>query len=109
MWFSSMFNSNIYEDVKDNADEIWKFEKYDMIMEFHWKPALPIPFSIIPNLWRIFKRVIHSICSSFGNERRRGKVYSILLILQEQTIESETEIIPAKKINRNILQSEILK
>ena len=61
--------------MKDNADEIWKFEKYDMIMEFHWKPSLPIPISVIPNLWRILIRVIHGVRSAFGKEATPGKTF----------------------------------
>jgi len=45
----AVFN-NIYDDVKNHSDKIWRFDKYDMIMEYRRKPMLPIPFSILTNI-----------------------------------------------------------
>ena len=53
-FFVFVYYSNIYEDIKENSDKIWKYDKYDMIMEFKNKPALPMPLSIFTNIPRIF-------------------------------------------------------
>lgn len=73
--------SNIYEDIKDNSDKIWRFDKYDMIMEFKHKPALPIPLSIFSNIPRIF---IH-LCRD-GTKRpigadSKGELHYIIIML----------------------------
>ena len=36
-----------------NSDKIWRFDRYDMIMEFKNKPSVPIPFSAITNIPRV--------------------------------------------------------
>ena len=60
--------------MKEHADEIYKFEKYDLIMEFHRRPAMPIPFSIIPNLWRISVRTVQYLDPNFVQSMPQGKM-----------------------------------
>ena len=47
----AIFN-NIYEDVKNNSDIIWKYERSLMVLEFIHKPPLPIPFNMFYVIWR---------------------------------------------------------
>ncbi|XP_065052963.1 transient receptor potential cation channel subfamily M member 7-like isoform X2 [Rhopilema esculentum] len=58
----AVFN-NIYEDIKENSDKIWKYDKYDMIMEFKNKPALPMPLSIFANI----PRILFHLCKNKAN------------------------------------------
>jgi len=55
----AVFN-NIYDDVKNHSDQIWRFDKYDMIMEYRRKPRLPLPFSILTNVPKLFKHMCHN-------------------------------------------------
>ena len=57
--------SNIYQETKDNADNIWKFERYDMIMEFKDKPILPPPLSIFENIYILIKLAIQHCIRSY--------------------------------------------
>ena len=59
------FFSNIYQETKDNADTIWKFERYDMIMEFKDKPVLPPPLSIFENIYILIKLAIQHCIRSY--------------------------------------------
>eukprot|EP00794_Sanderia_malayensis_P003066 gene3066-3530_t len=52
----AVFN-NIYQETQDHSKMIWRFDKYDMIMEFKHRPCLPIPFSVITNIPRLLFRL----------------------------------------------------
>eukprot|EP00795_Rhopilema_esculentum_P014805 gene14805-5910_t len=60
---NSYSRGNIYEDIKENSDKIWKYDKYDMIMEFKNKPALPMPLSIFTNI----PRILFHLCKNEAN------------------------------------------
>ena len=50
-YFFHSFFSNIFKEAKKDAENIWKFEKLELIGEFKSKPYLPIPFSIFENIY----------------------------------------------------------
>uniref|UniRef100_A0A3P9H183 Transient receptor potential cation channel, subfamily M, member 2 n=1 Tax=Oryzias latipes TaxID=8090 RepID=A0A3P9H183_ORYLA len=35
-----------FQEVQDNTDRIWKFQRYELIKEYHSRPAAPPPFII---------------------------------------------------------------
>eukprot|EP00794_Sanderia_malayensis_P003485 gene3485-3983_t len=39
-----------FEKVQDASDKVWKFQRYDLILEYHDRPALSPPFVIISHL-----------------------------------------------------------
>ncbi|XP_076852322.1 transient receptor potential cation channel subfamily M member 4-like isoform X2 [Brachyhypopomus gauderio] len=50
--FSYTFNK-----VQENSDVYWKFQRYNLIVEYHSRPCLAPPFIIISHLQLFFKRV----------------------------------------------------
>uniref|UniRef100_A0A674I4L5 Transient receptor potential cation channel subfamily M member 5 n=1 Tax=Terrapene triunguis TaxID=2587831 RepID=A0A674I4L5_9SAUR len=52
-----------FQVVQGNADIFWKFQRYNLIVEYHGRPALAPPFIIISHvhliLRRIFKKTEH--------------------------------------------------
>lgn len=40
-------HSNTYEKIQANANQIWKYERYYLVMEYEQRPALVPPFIII--------------------------------------------------------------
>ncbi|XP_056608649.1 transient receptor potential cation channel subfamily M member 4a isoform X1 [Triplophysa dalaica] len=57
--FSYTFNK-----VQEHSDVYWKFQRYNLIVEYHSRPCLPPPFIIISHLHIFIKRVIQKIPSS---------------------------------------------
>lgn len=49
--------SAIYERVQFKAEKIWKYNRYYLIEEYQNKSAIPMPFSIIPNIYVICRRL----------------------------------------------------
>ncbi|XP_062862686.1 transient receptor potential cation channel subfamily M member 2 [Trichomycterus rosablanca] len=47
-----------FEGVQDNTDAIWKFQRYELIKEYHTRPALPPPFILLSHLGLFIKRLI---------------------------------------------------
>ena len=46
-WFAKyIFIADVYDEMSENADEIWKFYQYQLITEFEAKPIFPPPLSI---------------------------------------------------------------
>ncbi len=43
-------HSYTFQEVQDNTDTIWKFQRYELIKEYHSRPALPPPFILISHL-----------------------------------------------------------
>ncbi|XP_062431941.1 transient receptor potential cation channel subfamily M member 5 [Rhea pennata] len=56
--------SYTFQVVQGNADIFWKLQRYNLIVEYHGRPALAPPFIIISHitlaLRRIFKKVEHT-------------------------------------------------
>ncbi|KAI7808565.1 putative transient receptor potential cation channel subfamily M member 2 [Triplophysa rosa] len=50
--------SYTFQEVQDNTDTIWKFQRYELIKEYHSRPALPPPFILISHLIIFIKGVL---------------------------------------------------
>ncbi|XP_048050691.1 transient receptor potential cation channel subfamily M member 2 isoform X2 [Megalobrama amblycephala] len=46
-----------FQEVQDNTDTIWKFQRYELIKEYHSRPALPPPFILVSHLILFIKGV----------------------------------------------------
>lgn len=53
----AMFSST-FQDVQENTDIVWKYQRYRLVFEYLDSPVLPAPFSIIPNIYSIIKSII---------------------------------------------------
>uniref|UniRef100_A0A3Q0QSL0 Ion transport domain-containing protein n=1 Tax=Amphilophus citrinellus TaxID=61819 RepID=A0A3Q0QSL0_AMPCI len=51
-----------FQEVQDNTDRIWKFQRYELIKEYHSRPAAPPPFIILSHLYLFFRSMV-LICS----------------------------------------------
>ncbi|KTF80003.1 hypothetical protein cypCar_00042858 [Cyprinus carpio] len=47
-----------FEEVQDNTDTIWKFQRYELIKEYHSRPALPPPFILLSHLILFIRGVL---------------------------------------------------
>uniref|UniRef100_A0A1A7X7P7 Transient receptor potential cation channel, subfamily M, member 2 n=1 Tax=Iconisemion striatum TaxID=60296 RepID=A0A1A7X7P7_9TELE len=47
-----------FQEVQDNTDRIWKFQRYELIKEYHSHPAAPPPFIILSHIWLFIRRMV---------------------------------------------------
>ncbi|XP_036395897.1 transient receptor potential cation channel subfamily M member 2 [Megalops cyprinoides] len=47
-----------FQEVQDNTDCIWKFQRYELIKEYHSRPAPPPPFILLSHLYLLIKRMV---------------------------------------------------
>ncbi|KAI2660922.1 Transient receptor potential cation channel subfamily M member 2 [Labeo rohita] len=47
-----------FQEVQDNTDTIWKFQRYELIKEYHSRPALPPPFILLSHLILFIRGVL---------------------------------------------------
>ncbi|KAM6960611.1 transient receptor potential cation channel subfamily M member 1-like [Aplochiton taeniatus] len=54
----AVFN-NTFMEVKCISNQIWKFQRYQLIMTFHDRPILPPPLIILSHLYIILNKLFH--------------------------------------------------
>ncbi|KAJ8036475.1 Transient receptor potential cation channel subfamily M member 3 [Holothuria leucospilota] len=54
--------SYTFSNVQDNTDELWKFQRYEVINEFFGRPPVPPPFIIISHCFFFFRFVLKKCC-----------------------------------------------
>ncbi|XP_032380567.1 transient receptor potential cation channel subfamily M member 1b isoform X4 [Etheostoma spectabile] len=52
----AVFNNTFFE-VKSISNQVWKFQRYQLIMTFHDRPILPPPLIIFSHLYIVFNRL----------------------------------------------------
>uniref|UniRef100_A0A8C5A965 Transient receptor potential cation channel, subfamily M, member 1b n=1 Tax=Gadus morhua TaxID=8049 RepID=A0A8C5A965_GADMO len=52
----AVFN-NTFMEVKSISNQVWKFQRYQLIMTFHDRPILPPPLIIFSHLYIVFNRL----------------------------------------------------
>ncbi|KAM4618245.1 transient receptor potential cation channel subfamily M member 1b [Polymixia lowei] len=52
----AVFNNTFFE-VKSISNQVWKFQRYQLIMTFHDRPMLPPPLIIFSHLYILFNRL----------------------------------------------------
>ncbi|XP_029946141.1 transient receptor potential cation channel subfamily M member 4a isoform X2 [Salarias fasciatus] len=55
--------SYTFSKVQERSDTYWKFQRYNLIVEYHSRPFLPPPFIIISHIHLLIKRYIRRIPS----------------------------------------------
>uniref|UniRef100_A0A3B1K330 Uncharacterized protein n=1 Tax=Astyanax mexicanus TaxID=7994 RepID=A0A3B1K330_ASTMX len=46
-----------FTEVQDNTDAIWKFQRYELIKEYHSRPSLPPPFILLSHIYLLITHV----------------------------------------------------
>uniref|UniRef100_A0A3P9LM50 Transient receptor potential cation channel, subfamily M, member 2 n=1 Tax=Oryzias latipes TaxID=8090 RepID=A0A3P9LM50_ORYLA len=46
-----------FQEVQDNTDRIWKFQRYELIKEYHSRPAAPPPFIIFSHISLLIRSI----------------------------------------------------
>nr|XP_023414940.1 transient receptor potential cation channel subfamily M member 2 [Loxodonta africana] len=56
----AMFNYT-FQQVQEHTDQIWKFQRHDLIVEYHGRPPAPPPFILLNHVQLLVNRVILKI------------------------------------------------
>ncbi|KAG5273242.1 hypothetical protein AALO_G00149220 [Alosa alosa] len=65
----AVFNNTFFE-VKSISNQVWKFQRYQLIMTFHDRPIMPPPLIFLSHLYIFFKRV----CCRRCNKKQEGEL-----------------------------------
>ncbi|CAJ1080976.1 transient receptor potential cation channel subfamily M member 4-like [Xyrichtys novacula] len=55
--------SNTFSEVQANSDIYWKFQRYNLIVQYHSRPSLAPPFIILSHINLFIKRTIRKVPS----------------------------------------------
>ena len=69
------FHSNTFAKVQANSNEIWKFQRYHLILEYARRPPLVPPFVIINHIISIVRH-LYEKCRRFkccGDHEKKVK------------------------------------
>lgn len=59
--------SNTFSDVQEKSDQIWKYERYNLVIEYHNRPGLVPPFILLSHIWLLLQ-YIHRKCTNKENK-----------------------------------------
>lgn len=54
---SLLIYSNTFFEVKSISNQVWKFQRYQLIMTFHDRPILPPPLIVFPHIYIVLRRL----------------------------------------------------
>uniref|UniRef100_A0A8B9DLR0 Transient receptor potential cation channel subfamily M member 3 n=1 Tax=Anser cygnoides TaxID=8845 RepID=A0A8B9DLR0_ANSCY len=74
----AVFNNTFFE-VKSISNQVWKFQRYQLIMTFHDRPVLPPPMIIFSHLYIIIKRVCCRCKKREGDQDERDRGLKLFL------------------------------
>lgn len=53
--------SYTFQEVQEHTDQIWKFQRHDLIEEYHGRPPAPPPLILLSHLQLLIKRIVLKI------------------------------------------------
>ncbi|XP_035991641.1 transient receptor potential cation channel subfamily M member 1 isoform X2 [Fundulus heteroclitus] len=82
----AVFNNTFFE-VKSISNQVWKFQRYQLIMTFHDRPILPPPLIIFPHIYILLKRLCCN-CIRKPEGERDDRERRLQLVLNADEIKS---------------------
>lgn len=70
-------SSNTFFEVKSISNQVWKFQRYQLIMTFHDRPVLPPPMIIFSHIYIIIKRICCRCKKGDGDQDERDRGLSM--------------------------------
>ncbi|KAG7227818.1 hypothetical protein INR49_013612 [Caranx melampygus] len=95
-------NVTLIEDVQANSDIYWKFQRYNLVVQYHSRPSLAPPFIILSHINLFIKRVIRKVPSIKIHHfvlQLRGKAANKLMTWE--TIQKEDFLTAQTKIQKS--------
>ena len=72
-YIATFFLSNTFSNVQANSNQIWKFQRYQLILEYAHRPVLIPPFIIFNHLHLIYKACCRPRCCNKKNSLHRKR------------------------------------
>ncbi|XP_044035760.1 transient receptor potential cation channel subfamily M member 4-like isoform X2 [Siniperca chuatsi] len=94
--------SHTFSEVQANSDIYWKFQRYNLIVQYHFRPSLAPPFIILSHINLFIKRNIRKVPSIKIRHfvlQLRGKVANRLMTWE--TIQKEDFLTAQNKIQKS--------
>ncbi|XP_037835934.1 transient receptor potential cation channel subfamily M member 1-like isoform X2 [Kryptolebias marmoratus] len=82
----AVFNNTFFE-VKSISNQVWKFQRYQLIMTFHDRPILPPPLIIFPHIYIVLKRLCCT-CRRRAEGDRDDRERRLQLVLNAEELKS---------------------
>ncbi|XP_008400927.1 transient receptor potential cation channel subfamily M member 1-like isoform X2 [Poecilia reticulata] len=82
----AVFNNTFFE-VKSISNQVWKFQRYQLIMTFHDRPILPPPLIVFPHIYIALKRLCCT-CRRKPEGERDDRARRLQLVLNAEEIKS---------------------
>ena len=65
--------SNTYNSVQANANQIWKFQRYYLVMEYYQRPVLVPPFIIFNHIIHLIKGLYRGLKNCLRNNQDQAE------------------------------------
>ncbi|XP_060035256.1 transient receptor potential cation channel subfamily M member 1 [Erinaceus europaeus] len=78
----AVFNNTFFE-VKSISNQVWKFQRYQLIMTFHDRPVLPPPMIILSHIYIIVMRLSGRCRKEKGDQDERDRGLKLFLSEEE--------------------------
>ncbi|KAK6311332.1 hypothetical protein J4Q44_G00169960 [Coregonus suidteri] len=102
-----------FSEVQEHSDNYWKFQRYNLIVEYHSRPCLAPPFILISHLHLFIKRHIrkipsmkikHFVLEIHGREASRLNTWEAIqkeniMFCSEQTRKRDSERLKRTSVN----------
>ncbi|KAM8893537.1 transient receptor potential cation channel subfamily M member 1-like [Spinachia spinachia] len=82
----AVFNNTFFE-VKSISNQVWKFQRYQLIMTFHDRPILPPPLIVVPHIYILLKRLCCR-CSRRPEGDRYDRERRLQLVLSAEELKN---------------------
>ncbi|KAI4794208.1 hypothetical protein KUCAC02_032206, partial [Chaenocephalus aceratus] len=82
----AVFNNTFFE-VKSISNQVWKFQRYQLIMTFHDRPILPPPLIVFPHIYIMLRRLCCRCRRRTDGERDDGE-RRLQLVLSAEELKS---------------------
>ncbi|XP_057292178.1 transient receptor potential cation channel subfamily M member 3-like isoform X1 [Hydractinia symbiolongicarpus] len=86
----AIFN-NTFTEVEENSSQIWKFERYHLIIEYANRPALVPPFMLLCHIYMFFDWLFSKCCRSDATSKSKNLQLSASDEELEELVEFEIE------------------
>ena len=83
IWIFLYFTSYTFERVQEDSDKVWKFQRYELIAEYHGRPLFFPPLIFISHIL-LFVRWIWQLCRC-GNPPSGSSMSKLLFVFWETT------------------------
>ncbi|XP_067687429.1 transient receptor potential cation channel subfamily M member-like 2 [Haliotis asinina] len=88
--------SYTFQQIQDNTELYWYFQRFQLIIEYHSRPTLPPPFIVFSHFIYLCKCCFHRCCGKTGdNPGGLRKVYKDKKMEEKQLVQWENVIADA--------------